>query len=104
MAVDLAVLDDSVRDMGQQGVCLCVLCACLVCACVSVCVCVRGNYCNRSAGDAGEAGRLLINERSRWPWVGGSWEHAGGRQRQTELNVCVCVVFFVCVYVMCVCV
>lgn len=39
---------------------------------------VRGNYCNLSAGGAGEVGRLLINERSRWQWAG------AGR-------VCVCV-------------
>ena len=42
--------------------------------CVCVCVCVCGNYCNLNAGSAGETGCLLINERSRWPRVGGSCE------------------------------
>lgn len=37
-----------------------------------LCACVCGNYCDLNAGSAGETGCLLINEWSRWPWVGGS--------------------------------
>lgn len=29
------------------------------------------NYSNPNAGSAGETGCLLINEQSRWSWVGG---------------------------------
>lgn len=50
----------------------------LPCACVCVCMCVHaqacGNYSYPNADSAGETGCLLINEQSRWPWVGGSHE------------------------------
>lgn len=53
---------------------------CLVCVCVCGRACVRAfvqaccNYSNPNAGSAGETGCLLINEQSRWSWVGGSRE------------------------------
>lgn len=42
-------------------------------------LCVCGNYCDLNAGSAGETGCLLINERSRWPRVGGSSENTASR-------------------------
>lgn len=42
--------------------------------CVCVCACARSNYSNPNVGSAGETGCLLINEQSRWSWVGGSCE------------------------------
>lgn len=94
--------------------------ACCVC---SVCVCARcGNYCDLNAGSAGETGCLLINERSRWPRVGGElrahsepvrWSaqhrHLGhhkqdkpsGWHKPKTSGLCVCVLTCLC---MCVCV
>lgn len=50
-----------------------------VCGLVECALCVCGNYCDINAGSAGETGCLLINERSRWPRVGGSLEHTASR-------------------------
>lgn len=51
---------------------------CLLYECVGLlsmlCVCVCGNYSNLNAGNAGETVSLLINDWSRWPRVGGSYE------------------------------
>lgn len=46
---------------------------------VCVCVCPHVNYWDLNAGSAGETGCLLINEWSRWPWVGGSCKHTASR-------------------------
>lgn len=56
--------------------------ACMPCICVCVCVC--GNYSNLNAGSAGETGCLLINEQSRWSWVGGSCECTSESVRWSE--------------------
>lgn len=54
---------------------------CLLYECVGLlsvlCVCVCGNYSILNAGNAGETGCLLINERSRWSRVGVSCECTG---------------------------
>lgn len=97
---------------------------CLLYECVGfllsvLCVCVCGNYCDLNAGSAGETGCLLINEQSRWPWVGGSCERTASRSggqhntdtwaitnktsqaadtsQRHEACVCTCLHIFVCV-------
>ena len=46
--------------------------------------CARGNYRNLSAGGAGEAGRLVINEESRWQWAGDGHRQPAGRVHREE--------------------
>lgn len=64
-------------DASAYRMCLLYGCVGLLSMCLCAFVCV--NYWDLNAGSAGETGCLLINEWSRWPWVGGSCKHTASR-------------------------